>query len=243
MSPRDALTVFLAIIPGASLIMLCPPNAAAATDAKAARLMAELRAASGGPSLGRHAAFHEAGTVVRDGKTGTYEVYADLHSLRYAATHVLDGTPGGSGFDGRLVWRLGPDGKVTTSTDPKAIAEMKAGAYFTAGAMNRPEEFPATFRYVGRRRYKAKAYDVVSVTPDFGGSGCFWLDLKTRHLRRVTVSDGKDAASVDIWDDRVVDGTVVGFKNDQVEGRHRMTQTLTTYEYVPLDPTRFAPPP
>ncbi|HEY1752422.1 MAG TPA: hypothetical protein VGG29_14275 [Caulobacteraceae bacterium] len=230
------LTIALAVTAAA------PARAADGSDPKALQLMAQLRALSGGGLLARHAAFHEAGTVLRDGKAGTYEVYTDLHSLRYAATHVIAGTPGGGGFDGRVVWRLGPDGKVTTTTDPKAIAQVKANAALTLDAVNRPEAFPATFRYLGRKTYKAQILDVVEVRPETGGSAELWLDRRTHHLRHVAITEGKESGAIDLWNDRVVDGAVVAFKNHQVEGPHRTSQTLKTYEFIALDPRRFAPP-
>ena len=39
-----------------------------------------------------------------------------------------------------------------------------------------------------------------------------------------------------------MDGTLIGSKNYQIEGVHKMTQTLATFDYVPLDPKRLAPP-
>jgi hypothetical protein len=128
-------------------------------------------------------------------------------------------------------------------TDAKAIAQVKAAAAFSLAAVNRPEAFPAKLRYLGRRNYRSQALDVVELRPDIGGSARFWLDPRTHHLRHVSVTQGKETATVDLWDDRLVDGTVVAFKNHQVEGAHRMTQTLTAYDYVPADPRHFAPPP
>jgi hypothetical protein len=84
-----------------------------ASDAKARALMAACRSANGGLALDKHEAFHETGTIIRDGMAGTYEMYGDLHALRTAGIHTLEGKVGGGGFDGSSIWNLGPGGKVT----------------------------------------------------------------------------------------------------------------------------------
>lgn len=236
---RMLVTIFLASLLGGSAHARASGDT---SDPKARALMAAFRAASGGQALDKHAAFHETGTILRDGKAGTYEMYADLHTLRTAGIHTLEGKVGGGGFDGTTVWHLGADGKVTKSTDAKEIANARSDAYFTIAAYNWPERFPATFKYVGSRSYRSKPYDVVEVTPEGATPADLWLDKKTHRLARFTVTDGHDSASGEIWDYRRVDGTFIGFKNVQIEGEHKMTQTLATFDYVPLDTNRLTPP-
>jgi len=237
---RMLVTILLASLSGVSAYAQTSNDT---SDPKARALMAELRIASGGQALDRHAAFHETGTIVRDGKAGTYEMYADLHALRTAGIHTLEGRVGGGGFDGTTVWHLGPDGKVTKSTDAKEIANARSDAYFTIGAYNWPDRFPAMFKYAGDLSFESKHYDVVEVTPEGATPTDIWLDKKTHLIARFTVTDGHDTASGKIWDNRLVDGTRIGFKNVQIEGPHKMTQTLATFDYVPLDQDRLAPPP
>jgi hypothetical protein len=213
------------------------------SDAVGLKLMAQCRAAGGGAALDRPAAFHETGTVIRDGHAGTYEMYGDLHALRTVGIHTLDGKVGGGGFDGKTAWSLGPDGKATTTSDPAALADARSGAYFTVGGYNWPDRFPARFNYLGVRRVQSKAYDVVKVTPEGATPAALWLDRRTHRLERFSIENkGVVVASGDILEYRQVDGTWIGFKNHQVEGEHHMTQTLATYDYVPLDPARFSPP-
>ncbi|HEX3942601.1 MAG TPA: hypothetical protein VHW69_00800 [Rhizomicrobium sp.] len=212
------------------------------SDPKARALMAALRVASGGKALDKHDAFHETGTIIRDGKAGTYEMYGGLHALRTAGIHTLEGKVGGGGFDGTTAWHFGPDGKVMKSTNVKEVANARSDAYFTLGAYNWPERFPATFRYLGSLSYQSKLYDVVEVTPEGATPADLWLDKKTHRIARVTVTDGHDSASIEIWDYRPVEGTRIGFRNYQVEGPSKMTQSLATFDYVPLDPKRLDPP-
>ncbi len=235
---RILATFSLASLLGISAYADAPRDA---SDPKALALMAQLRAANGGQALDKHAAFHETGTIIRDGKAGTYEMYADLHTLRTAGIHTLEGRVGGGGFDGTAVWHFGPDGKVTKSTDPKAVANARSDAYGTIGGYNWSERFPAKFRYVGSLSYQSKTYDVVEVTPEGATPAELWLDKKTHRIARFTVTDGHDTASGEVWDYRLVDGTFIGFRNIQVEGDHKMTQSLATFDYVPLDPKRLDP--
>jgi hypothetical protein len=207
----------------------------------ALKLMAECKAASGGAALDRPVAFHETGTIVRDGKAGTYEMYADLHTLRTAGIHTLDGKVGGGGYDGTSTWNIGPDGKVIVSTDPTNLAEERSGAYITIGGYFYPDRFPATFHYAGRRKAGGQSYDVVEVTPDLASPVSLWLDVRTHRVERLSITTDTQFAG-EVLRYRVVDGTWIAFKNRQNEGDHTMVQTLATYDYVALDPSRFTPP-
>lgn len=217
------------------------PAAAHGSDARALRLMAQLRKASGGPALDHHDAFHETGTVIRDGHAGTYEMYGDLHSVRTAGVHTIEGVFGAGGFDGEAPWRAGSDGKAVYNRDPKAAREARSEAYFTVGGYNWPDRFPATFTYVGVRRGEARDYDVVQVTPEGGAPTDLWLDRRTHRLRRITVTSAGETASADVLAERRVDGVVIGFKSRQKEAGHVMVQTVATYRHVPLEPNRLTP--
>ncbi len=216
--------------------------APAASDPVALKLIAACKAASGGAALDRPAAFHETGTILRDGHAGTYEMYADLHALRTAGIHTLDGKVGGGGFDGRAAWHIGPDGKVAVSSDPGELADERMGAYITLGGYFYPDRFPATFRYLGRKAAGGRRFDVVEVTPDQASSADLWLDLRTHRVARLSAGSDGDKLDAEVLAYRVVAGTWIGFKNRQAEGQHRMVQTLATYDYEPLDPARFNPP-
>jgi hypothetical protein len=214
---------------------------AQASDPVALKLMSECKAASGGAALDAPVAFHETGTILRDGKAGTYEMYADLHALRMAGIHTLDGKIGGGGYDGTSAWHVGPDGKVVVSTNPAELAEQKMGAYITVGGYFYPDRFPAKFRYLGRKSVGVKSFDVVEATPEGASSADLWLDIVTHRVMRLSAASGTETMHGEILEYRIVNGTWIGFKNAQIEGPHKMVQTLATYDYVPLDGTRFSP--
>lgn len=116
-----------------------------------------MKAASGGAALDRPPGFHEAGTVVRDGATGTYEIWADLHALRSTGTHSFGAKTGTSGFDGRRAWAVGPDGAVHVDTSPQGLAGARLGTYLTIFGFFYPDRFPAQFESRGLRKATASS--------------------------------------------------------------------------------------
>jgi len=158
-----------------------------------------------------------------------------------AGIHTLDGKIGGGGYNGTSGWHVGPDGKVVVSTNPAELAEQKMGDYITVGGYFYPDRFPATFSYKGRKTAGGKSFDVVEATPEGASSVDLWLDTGTHRVARLSASSGAESLQGEILEYRVVDGTWIGFKNLQLEGPHKMVQTLATYDYVPLDNARFSP--
>ena len=167
---------------------------------------------------------------------------ADLHTLRTAGVHTVDGVFGAGGIDGAAAWRVGPDGRAVFDRSSEAVRQAKSDAYLTLGGYYWPDRFPATFTSVGGGTSNAKRYDVVRGSPEGGEPTDLWLDQRTHRLGRITLRSGSEAASADVLAERRVDGVVVGFKSHQREAGHDMVQTLATYAFVPLDPGRFAPP-
>ena len=211
-------------------------------EEQGARLMAQLKAASGGSALEAPAGFHETGAVVRDGVAGTYEVWADLRALRSVATHSLGGHTRTGGFDGRVAWAVGPDGAVRTDSSPGGLASARLGTYLTIFGFFYPDRFPARFEYRGRREADGAAYDVVTATPQDGLPADLWLDVRTHRLQRITGTDGETKFEGIVKRHEVVDGIWVPFELSQTEGAHRMTQEVKSLTYGPVPPERFAPP-
>lgn len=204
--------------------------------------MAQMKAASGGAALDAPAGFHEAGTFVRDGVAGTYEVWADLHALRSAAAHTIDQKTRKSGFDGQSAWSVGPDGAVQMDTSPPGLASARLGTYLTIFAFFYPDRFPARFEYRGRREAEGVTYDVVTATPTDSIPADLWLDVQTHRLQRISGSDGTVAFTGVVKRYEVVDGVWIPFSLSQTEGGHQLTQEITSLTYGPVSSERFAPP-
>jgi len=207
-----------------------------------ALLMAQMKEASGGAALDAPAGFHETGTVLSDGVASTYETWGDLHVLRNAGTHTTGAVTVARGFDGEVAWSVGPDGTVQTDASPAALASARLSAYLTIGACFYPDRFPARFEYRGRQEAAGVSYDVVTVTPAGSVPVDFWLDTTTHRLQRISGSDGDVPFSGIVERYEIVDGAWIAFALRQTAGGREMAQALTSFEFVPIPPERFAPP-
>jgi hypothetical protein len=207
-----------------------------------ARLMGELRAASGGAAVDAPKGFHETGVVVENGQTSTYETWGDFHELRWSGAHTSGGATRATGFDGHVAWTRGADGVVRTDTSPAGLAGARLGAYLTIAAYFYPDRFPARFEYKGRRRADGESFDVVAVTPQDSVAIDFWLDARTHRLRRLVGMDGTTPFRAIVEREQIVSGVRIGSAVRQVEGEHDMAQTVTLYEFVDVPGARFSPP-
>lgn len=216
--------------------------AAPASDPKALRIVAECKAAMGGPALDRPDAFRETGTMIRDGKTGAYETFGDLRSLRSSSSQTFDGKTRRAGFDGQASWQVGPDGAVKDATDEPTLRGERLGTYLTLSGYLYPMRFPATFRYIGRRDASGRVYDVVSATPEKADSVQLWIDAKTHRVAHLeATSDGQSIVG-DVTEYRQVAGTWVGFALRVVQGGHEVRLRLSGFSYIPRDEALFRGP-
>jgi hypothetical protein len=228
-------------VAAAALLTCCatmPPDA----GREGARLMGELRMASGGAAVDVPTGFHETGVVVENGQTSTYETWGDFRALRWTGTHTSGGVTRASGFDGHIGWTKGADGTVHTDTSPAGLAGARLGAYLTIAAYFYPDRFPARFEYKGRRTAEGEIFDVVTVTPQDSVPIDFWLDEATHHLRRLVGMDGTTPFLGIVEREQIVSGVRIGSVVRQVDGEHDMAQTVTLYEFVSVPDARFSPP-
>ena len=207
-----------------------------------ARLMGELRAASGGAALDAPNGFHETGVVVANGQSSTYETWGDFHTLRWVGARTIAGVTRWSGFDGHVSWVKGPDGPARIDTSPEGLAGARLGTYLTIAAYFYPDRFPARFEYKGRRSADGESFDVVTVTPQDSVPADFWLDVRTHRLRRVSGMDGTTPFYGVVQHEAVVQGVRYGSAMHQVEGSQDMAQTVTLYEFTDVPAERFSPP-
>lgn len=207
-----------------------------------ARLIGELRVASGGAAVDVPSGFHETGVVIENGQTSTYETWGDFHALRWAGTHTGGGVTRASGFDGHVAWTKGADGAVHTDTSPEGLAGARLGTYLTIAAYFYPDRFPARFEYKGRQSADGESFDVVTVTPQDSVPIDFWLDARTHRLRRLVGMDGTTPFRGIVEREEIVSGVRIGSEVRQIEGEHDMAQTVTLYEFADVPAERFSPP-
>jgi hypothetical protein len=223
-------------------IALSAGSAAAASDPMALDVIAAARQATGGAQLDKPQMFHERGVMTRDGKTGTYETYGDLRSLRSRGTQTFDGKTTGGGFDGGVSWHLMPDGSVRTATDDATLEGERLGTYLTLSGFFYPNRFPAEFRYLGRREHAGHTYEVVRATPRDADGADLWFDEATHRLGHIEATAVGETLAGDVGDYRLVDGTWVGFSLVMMQGGHEVRLKLETFAYEPKDESKLTMP-
>jgi hypothetical protein len=218
-----------------------PAVAGGGSDPQALKLIAQLKAASGGAALDKPVAFHEQGEFVRDGVPGTYDAYGDLRAMRTMAIHRFKDHVDRGGFDGHDAWRQGSDNVVRRISDPTERSIARLDAYLTLGGYFYPNRFPAIFHAEGQRFADGRLYDVVTVIPAGADNVHLWLDARSHRLARMT-TDSERQAYAEVSDYRQVDGAWVGFANHETEPGHVTDMKLTSFRYTPVDPATFTPP-
>lgn len=206
------------------------------------RLMAQLKEASGGALLDAPRSFRETGAVVRGDVRSTYETWGDFWTLRSVSRTERGGQSFTRGFDGRVAWSAGPDGNVETDSSPAGLASARLSTYLTNAAYFYPDRFPAEFVYRGRRETEGVAFDVVSVTPEGGGSVDLWLDVRNHRLQRITGIDGGTSFAGVVERYEVFDGAWIPVAITQTIDGQTMAHTVTSYEFTAVPDARFAPP-
>jgi hypothetical protein len=129
------------------------------------QLMAQMKAASGGAKLDKLTTYHQTSRLVRDGTiSGESESWGDYRTGAFAIIETFAGTTVTAGYDGKVGWQLGPDGKARTEANPERLASAHLNSYLNTQGYFFPDRFPATFTYRGQREANGKAYEVVTVT-------------------------------------------------------------------------------
>jgi hypothetical protein len=226
-------------------MMACATTPAPAEQG--ARLMAQLRAASGGAKLDTLTTYHYSGTHVRDGRINvTYDAWGDFRTMANTQRETSEGVTVTGGYDGKVGWSVGPDGKVRIASTPERLKEARMGAYFNTYAYLFPNRFPATFEFRGRQQADGKAYDVVKVTPQGAIPFDLWLDPTTHLVSRLVISSGAESAVGQFQEYQTVDGVKVFRRGLQTmkmgDQTHTETSDITTFRFEPVSPERLGPP-
>lgn len=230
-------------------VMLATGCATASADPApgAESLMVRAKAAAGGARLDRVTTFHDRGVRVRDGTLhGTYEEWGDYRTMAYTVVETFDGVTTSAGFDGKVGWSRGPDGKVKVIDSPRELMGTKLSGYLDVQGYFFPERFPARFDYAGAREIDGKPYDVVTVTPQDSIAVDLWFDRETHLLRRLTGQQGPVAIQGDIAEHRTVDGVTLMRSGLQTTttpaGVRTESQSVESYAFGPVPPERLAVP-
>jgi hypothetical protein len=231
-----------AIVTISSLLILLACTPTNVETNKADDLMIALRMATGGSALDTPKGYHETGTIKRGGRSGTYEMWGDLYTLRSVSTMSMGGATFTRGFNGNAAWTVGPDGKVQMDTSPEGVKSARLGAYLSNSGYLYPNRYPATYTYNGRKQADGKSYDVVTISPKGIAHIDLWLDPKTHLLQRLSGTDGDDAYTGFVEKYQVVDGVHVVFALTQTVSGQDVKLRLNTHTFEQIAPEKFSPP-
>lgn len=214
---------------------------------KGARLMAQFRAASGGARLDRLSTYHSSGKRVRDGRiNGVFDAWGDFRSMANTTVETFEGVTATGGYDGKVAWGLGPDGKARINSNPQSLPGARLGAYLNTWGYLFPDRFPATFEYLGRQTVNGAAYDVVKATPEGAVSVELWLDPKSHLLRRIVGGNGRATFVGEVQAYERIDGVQVMWRGLQTmtagEQIHTESQHVEAFRLGPVPPERLRPP-
>jgi hypothetical protein len=209
--------------------------------------MAQAKGAAGGARLDRVTTYYSSGTRVRDGKiNGVYQEWGDYRTMAFTNVETFAGVTSTGGFDGKVGWRLGPDGKPTILANPQQLAGTKLDGYLDVQGYFFPDRFPAQFTYAGIREAEGRRYDVVVVTPAGGNPIDLWLEPRTHLLKRLTGKLGATSIQANITEYQTIDGLKVMRTALQTmtvpSGAHTESQNVAIYRFGPIPPERLAIP-
>jgi hypothetical protein len=227
------------------IVLAGPVWAADDPAARGAALLAQAKAASGGPAWDALGGWHESGAAIVGGVQGTYDTWCDLRRMGMANHHVLAGAAQMRGFDGATVWISDNGGPVRAFQTPQALATARQGAYVSAWGFFFPDRFAAQRVYIGSASVDGFEFDIVQVAPQDGLPMELWIDRKSHLVTRMVDRTGPRTAVAVLSDFRVVDGVLTPFLVAESDGdpKHTLELHINAIDFSPIDPARFAPPP
>jgi hypothetical protein len=191
----------------AALAASGPASARDATPDPMAIIQAA-KAASGGQAWERLTGSFEQGA---HGAT-TYTTWLDHRCYCMKSESVRDGRHTTIGFNGRVQWRLAPDGRLSIRNDPETVREAVTTAYVSINGYFFPRRFPARFRYLQAASEGGRAFDVVEASPEGGRAFQLWFDRGSHLLARVVDDQGSPPVSVELSDHRRIGRVLVAFR-------------------------------
>lgn len=206
------------------------------------KILADARAACGGPAWDRLAGWHERGRITIPGHPeGSYEEWSAITSLAMAMRTEPGGAPVSyAGTDGTTSWRLVPGGAIDAGPPSGPNRLHLRDAYLSNFAYFMPVQFPAAVVAGDPRTVGATVYDVVTVRPAGGEDFDLWIDRASHHVARVVV--GKQVAELRNY--HSVSGVCAPMLAIQTDGNpaHTTTLDIDSVDTAPLSAAVFAVP-
>jgi hypothetical protein len=151
-------------------ILASAPLWCADSKAEAGRLLAEVKAATGGAHWDRIRTWHERGTFRAGDLTGAHEAWLDFRRLRAytddtGASAILGTIRDANGWNGKVSWSADQTGDVYIADSEEARSGAVGSTYLAAFAYLFPGRHRAELELKAPQTAEGKRFDVVQVSP------------------------------------------------------------------------------
>lgn len=186
-----------------------PPSHAAPAD-PVDRLLAQSRAALGGPALQRVKTLELRGKVSFGGLSGTGTTWNEIGGARFAESYETPPLSGGDGYDGTDAWNVDGSGLVWVDGGQAGRAQAISQAFASNYALWGPNRGGAAVAFAGVKQDAGRSYDVLRVTaPHSPLPFELWFDRTTHLPVRFVQAIGPTTVVATYGDYRAVDGLMV----------------------------------
>jgi hypothetical protein len=196
-----------------ALLLATADLASAQTPApSAAQILAQMKAASGGPRWDSVHAILATGEKVSFGLTGTYSSAEDLATGRFARSADYRLLANAEGRDDGGRWRMDNSGAVHPLDSAEADQVAVTEAYLAARGYLFPERAKAEVALQDPATEGAEVFDRMVTTPDGGRAATLWVRRSDHRLDRVTLALESRIETIRYGDYRAVDGLILPFE-------------------------------
>jgi membrane-associated protease RseP (regulator of RpoE activity) len=187
------------------------------SKSEAARLLSEVKAATGGTKWDRIRTWHEKGTFQAGDLKGTHEAWLDFPRLRSftddrGASAILGTIRDANGWNGKVAWSADQTGDVYIADSEEARSAAIGTAYVAAFAYLFFNKRHAAIEAKAPQTAAGTQFDVVLVSPRGTDPFELWIDRASHRVQRVVQIAGVDKITSLFSDFREVAGVAVPFR-------------------------------
>jgi hypothetical protein len=176
------------------------------------RLLAQSRAALGGPALDRIKTLETRSKVTVGGIAGTGTSWQEIGGSRFAESYDLPPLRGGDGYDGTDVWNSDGSGLVWVDGGQAGRAQEISQAFFGSYALWNRDRGGASVSWGGPKTAAGRTYDVLMVSaPHSAVPFEVWFDRSTHLPQRMVQTIGPQSSTTIVSDYRPVDGLMIPY--------------------------------